>query len=197
MPQPIQFIKSAKELRGCPPPEKPEVALVGRSNAGKSSFINALTKGQIAKVSQQPGKTRLLNFYSIGEHYRLVDMPGYGYASRSGDEVQEWRSMVESYLAVRENLQGLLLIMDIRRSWTSQEQDLVDWVSQRSLPVVVVLNKSDKVGQNDKAKALKALRDRAVGVQKVFVVSAQKKLGVKEVEDFVFKEWIRSPKELL
>ena len=187
----IRFIKSAKDLKGCPAPDLPEVAIAGRSNAGKSSFINALGLSLVAKVSGRPGKTRLLNFFLIGDHYRLVDMPGYGYAARSGAEVESWRQMVESYLALRGSLQGLVLIMDIRRQWTAQEQELVDWVSQRSMPVVVVLNKADKVGNNEKAKALRDLKAKAVGVSQVFVVSASKRLGVTEVEEFVFKNWIK------
>src|SRR4051812_11511852 len=122
----LQFLKSATKLSEFPRDERPEIAMVGRSNAGKSSVINTLAGGRLAKVSSTPGKTRLLNFFEHKEGYRVVDMPGYGFAVRSGDEVFSWRKMIESYLLERENLMGLMLIMDIRREWTDDEQMLMD-----------------------------------------------------------------------
>src|SRR6478752_7250400 len=112
MPKTIQFIKSAVLPKDYPIHKMAEVAIAGRSNAGKSSFINALTRDKVAKVSSTPGKTRLLNFFNMADSYVLVDMPGYGFASRSNSEVLEWHEMIETYLMSRENLVGLILVMD-------------------------------------------------------------------------------------
>jgi len=122
MPKTIQFIKSAVLAKDYPNHNMAEVAIAGRSNAGKSSFINGLAKSKIAKVSSTPGKTRLLNFFNMEDSYVLTDMPGYGFAARSGNELREWQQMIETYLTTRENLKGLILVMDIRRSWTNDEE---------------------------------------------------------------------------
>lgn len=97
----IDFLRSGVNGKDFPSPDMPEVALVGRSNAGKSSFLNALAKRKVARVSSAPGKTRLLNFFSAGDHYRLVDMPGYGFAARSANEIKSWQQMIERYLEER------------------------------------------------------------------------------------------------
>ena len=188
----IKFVKSATEERGYPQSKRPEVAIVGRSNAGKSSFINALasTRQPVAKVSSTPGKTTLLNFFNVEEHYTLVDMPGYGFAARSGDQRRDWRPMVEEYLLKRENLVGLLLIMDIRRDWSQDEQSMLDWVAQRELPLMVILNKMDKEKKNAQVKRAREVAAMA-GIDSVFLTSAFKGHGVDEVEDFYFEKWVK------
>ncbi len=185
----IQFLKSAKELEDCPEENRPEVALMGRSNAGKSSFLNALTDQNIAKVSQVPGKTRLLNFFDVGEKYRLVDMPGYGYASRGGDERVSWGQMVENFVRGRDNLVGALLIMDIRRDWSDDEKVIAQWVFDRHLPISVVLNKGDKCSRSELSKR-QAYFSKTLKDIPYFVVSATKKTGIKSVEAAMFKNWI-------
>jgi len=173
-----------------PPLKKLEIAITGRSNAGKSSFINALTNNKIAKVSSTPGKTRLLNFFDVGDHYTLVDMPGYGFASRSGSEVVEWKTMIESYFLQRSTLRGLLLVMDIRREWDEEEELLLQFAGQIGFPVAVILTKSDKVGRGEMLKAQKQIKADAQ-TDHVFVVSSLKKTGTEAVEEFIFENWIK------
>ena len=186
----IQFVKSAAKPEQFPETSLPEIAIVGRSNAGKSSFINALYNTRIAKVSGTPGKTTLLNFFNVGKGtYQIVDMPGYGYAARSASEVKSWRPMVESYFSLRASLVGMILVMDIRRDWTAQEQDLVDWVAQRGLDTLVVLSKADKLTRNHQFQA-KAKIMKSSGLKSVFCISSSKKIGLKEVEEFFFEQWI-------
>ena len=127
-----------------------EVAFAGRSNAGKSSLINVWANQKIAKVSQSPGKTRLLNFFSMGTSYIIVDMPGYGYASRGGDELKTWRKMVEGYLSQRPQLAGLVLVMDMARDWQDDEEILAQYVMKHDIPVLVALTKSDKFSKNER-----------------------------------------------
>jgi GTP-binding protein len=185
----MKFIKSAVHPPDFPPEDRWEVAISGRSNSGKSTFINALAGQKIAKVSQVAGKTRLLNFFDVGEFYRLVDMPGYGYASRSGSEISDWGKMIEIYLSDRPNLAGALLIMDIRRDWTPEEQSFLNFFSALQKPVLVMLNKIDQLKKSDIPKRHKILTSQSG--QQCFVISAERKIGVKEVEDFFFHHWIK------
>lgn len=188
---PIQFLTSAKEPEFFPPADRPELALVGRSNAGKSSFINALNpqRGAVAKVSASPGKTRLLNFFEAGKLYRLVDMPGYGFASRSRTEQNTWEQMVVNYIESRVNLIGLLLIMDIRRNWEEDEENICQWMRHRGLPVALVLNKCDKVSSNEARQRIREFKGHDVTL--VFAVSSLTRQGCDELEDTIFKTWIK------
>ncbi len=189
----MTFLTSAVNLQGCPADQILEVAIVGRSNAGKSSLINALAGARIAQVSSTPGKTRLLNFYQ-GPTYRLVDMPGYGFAARSGDEVRKWRDMIEPYLAARGNLVGLLLVMDVRRDWSDDEENLVAWMRPRALPTLVVLTKADKLSRSAALNRVREIKKQS-GLEHVMLASSLKKTGLVELENFVFENWIKPEME--
>ncbi|MBV2167936.1 MAG: ribosome biogenesis GTP-binding protein YihA/YsxC [Bdellovibrio sp.] len=191
MPKTIQFIKSAVLAKDYPLNKLAEVAIAGRSNAGKSSFINALAKGKVAKVSSTPGKTRLLNFFNMEDSYVLVDMPGYGFAARSGDEMTEWHQMIETYLMTRENLVGLILVMDIRRSWTPDEELLKKFSDQRGFPLAVVLTKADKMSRSQMLQAVAKIK-KTSGLSAVFPVSSMKKEGQDEVEEYVYENWVKA-----
>lgn len=190
----LQFIKSAAGTGDYPIADRPEVAIVGRSNAGKSSFLNALAGKKVAKVSQTPGKTRLLNFFNAGEHYRWVDMPGYGFAARGHRELIYWQNLVEEYLLGREVLRGLVLVMDVRRDWQKEEAQLVDWWTQRNLPFAVLLNKSDKLSRSQMLNKKNALAGRLKNTS-VFAISALKRQDVQGVEEFVFRNWIQTEEQ--
>ena len=183
------FIKSVEKLSSFPRDTVQEIALVGRSNAGKSSFVNTLSRERLAKVSQKPGKTRLLNlFYNKKDNYRLVDMPGYGWSSRSAEEMETWTQMVEDFLHFRPNLCGLLLIMDIRRDWASEEQMLLDLVLSREMHFGVILSKSDKLSKS----AVKIKIDDIKQVVKEFpvvAVSNLKKTGAEDIEKLMWS-WV-------
>jgi GTP-binding protein len=185
----MKYLKSAVLPADYPDTKRPEVAVAGRSNAGKSSFLNALAKSKVAHVSQSPGKTRLLSFFDFGAHYRFVDMPGYGFASRSGDEIREWTKMIETYLSTRGTLKGLVLVMDIRRDWDEDEELLKRFCGQINLPMCVVLTKSDKCNSKEKRELHQKIQKQSQ-LSDVYVISSQTNVGLKEVEDFIFKEWI-------
>lgn len=190
----ISFLKSAVLPKDFPVHKKKEVAFIGRSNAGKSSLINNLAKNQkLAKVSQTPGKTRLLNFFDF-PNYVLVDMPGYGYASRSGDEVADWRPMIEGYLKKRANLVGLVLVMDVRRDWSADEKALVKFAQLYNLPVLVALTKIDKVKKSEQAKLLSEMKKEA-RVENLFLISNTDKKGFEVLEEYIFREWIQKEDE--
>lgn len=186
----MTFIKSAVKMKDFPAGNTKEVAIVGRSNAGKSSLINVWANEKVAKVSQTPGKTRLLNFFSMGNSYSIVDMPGYGFASRGGDELKTWRKMIEGYLSQRPQLAGLVLLMDMARDWQVDEESLAQFAMRNDLPVLVALTKADKFSKNDIAKAIERIKKQS-RLEDVFAVSAQTRLGCDELEEFIFRNWIK------
>ena len=156
------FVISAAKPDQFPAPTLPEVAVVGRSNVGKSSLINALTgNAGLARTSRTPGRTRLVNWFDVNGTFMLVDLPGYGYAEVSRDMRESWRPLIESYLSDRKTLTGVLLLIDVRRGPQDEELDFVPWLEAKEIPIVVALTKSDKLAKNKKmlevAKAKKAL----------------------------------------
>ncbi|MCB0390540.1 MAG: YihA family ribosome biogenesis GTP-binding protein [Bdellovibrionales bacterium] len=192
----VKFVKSAVKKEDYPLDKRAEVAIVGRSNAGKSSLINALAKKEVAKVSQKPGKTSTLNFFLCNDEFYLVDMPGYGFAKRSNKEKKMWQEMIEGYLSNRKNLKGLLLIMDIRRKWSQEEQLLVEWVGQYGRPVCVILNKADKVKQGERVKAQRLVAKNEF-VRMVFCTSTLSQKGLDKMSDFLIQNWVKDGEELL
>jgi GTP-binding protein len=188
-----KFVKSAVETKDFPDETRPEVALVGRSNAGKSTLLNAMCGGhKVAKVSGTPGKTRLVNFFDVGDKYRLVDLPGYGYAARDRAERSQWAVMVENFFQERANLIGFILVCDIRREWTPDEQVLLDMAHERGLECLCVLTKLDKLSRQDSLKLHKKWLETSGQDEGFFKpVSALNNDGVRELEEGIFKAWIK------
>ena len=143
--QQARFLISAAKVDQCPPDEGYEVAFAGRSNAGKSSALNTLTHASLARTSKTPGRTQLLNFFTLDEERRLVDLPGYGYAKVPIPLKQHWQRHLEAYLGSRESLVGLVLMMDIRHPLTDFDRLMLDWAQVSRLPVHVLLTKADKL----------------------------------------------------
>lgn len=145
------FVISAAAPSDFPPPTLPEIAVVGRSNVGKSSLINALTGHDgLARTSRTPGRTRLINWFQIEAQptFHLVDLPGFGYAAVDSKTRASWKPLIETYLSSRETLAGVLLLVDIRRGAEDEELDFVPWLAQRETPIVVALTKADKLPKN-------------------------------------------------
>lgn len=186
----IEFVKSAKSPKDFPEGKLKEVAVLGRSNAGKSSLINLLARSnKVALVSNKPGKTRLLNFFTYQNKFLLVDMPGYGFSSRSGDEQASWQEMIESYLFNREQLEGLVLVMDIRREWEEEEEMVKGWASREGFGLMVVLTKADKLSRSAAMNRLQVIQ-KSAALEGVFAVSVLKKEGHEAVESYIFNQWI-------
>lgn len=156
-----RFIASAHEVHELPPDNGAEVAFSGRSNAGKSSAINAITqRKKLAFVSKTPGRTQTINFFDCGHNRRLVDLPGYGYAKVSKTERAHWGMLLNAYVTSRESLKGLVIIVDSRHPMTPLDEQLLVWHAPSNQPVLVLLTKSDKLGRQEQIAALRAASAR-------------------------------------
>lgn len=188
-----EFIAGARVPSRFPPDLGREVAFAGRSNAGKSSVLNALTGRQaLARTSKQPGRTREVNFFRLTEDRRLVDLPGYGFARVPAAIQRQWELTLRRYLAERASLAGLVVVMDIRHAFRDLDLHLLEWAEAARLPVHLLLTKADKLGRGRQNEALRAARGRcgemASGVS-VQLFSAPKKLGVDALRERV-AQWL-------
>ena len=187
--QNVRFLTSANKVSQLPADDGAEVAVAGRSNAGKSSAINAITQRKgLARTSKTPGATRLINFFELEAGRRLVDLPGYGYAKVSGNHARALGQLLESYFAKRETLQGTIIVMDIRHPLTEHDQEMLDLASSRGRPVHILLTKSDKLGRGAGGNALQAVRRKlptdGVSVQLFSALSGD---GVQEARGMLEK----------
>ena len=154
-----QFLTSAAKLHQCPPDEGWEVAFAGRSNAGKSSAINSLTNNQkLAKTSKTPGRTQLINFFELSPAQRLVDLPGYGFAKVPVAVKKEWTRQLENYLAKRQCLRGMILLMDVRHPLQPFDEQMLNWALAAHMPVHILLTKADKLKKGPANNSLLAVR---------------------------------------
>ncbi len=183
-----EFIGSAVDPKQYPDTSLPEIAFAGRSNVGKSSLINLLmNRKNLAKVSSTPGKTRTVNFFDINGSFRIVDLPGYGYAKLSKAETERWGKMMESYLSCRENLIKVFQLVDIRHEPTAQDVQMYEWLKYYGLSGVVIATKSDKVSRNEMNRN-RGVISRKLGLEagdRIIPVSALKRSGTDDVLDLI------------
>lgn len=163
-----------------PPDELYEIAFAGRSNVGKSSLLNLLTnRKKLARVSQSPGKTRTINFYEINDSFRIVDLPGYGYAKVSKSVSESWGKMMERYFETRQGLLKVIQLVDIRHEPSKQDVQMYDYLKHYDLDGIVVATKADKISRNQYQKSEKVIR-QTLGMKpedKVIPISSLKKTG--------------------
>lgn len=172
-----QFIKSLTDLRDCPMPRLTEIAVVGRSNVGKSSLINVLfNQRHLAKTSSTPGKTRLINYFQIENQYYLVDLPGYGYAKAPRSESDKWKIMIERYLKNSPALRFVFQLVDIRHGIMKSDRLMVDWLDAFGINYAFVLTKSDKLSKNELSKQIRKIALEA-GARKIFPFSSKNRQG--------------------
>jgi GTP-binding protein len=189
-----RFVASAHEPSELPPDIGAEVAFAGRSNAGKSSAINALTRRKkLAFVSKTPGRTQTINFFDCDGNRRLVDLPGYGYASVSKKEREHWGMLISTYLTERASLKGLVMIVDSRHPVTPLDEQLLGWYMPTNQPVLVLLTKSDKLTRQESMKSLReaeALLASRYPNATAQLFSAVEGTGVKSAQGVV-SGWLR------
>ena len=191
-----KFLTTAPELHFLPPLEVPEIAFVGRSNAGKSTCINTLTQQkQLAFASRKPGRTQSINLFTLGKQgvtdAVLADLPGYGYAAVPKADKARWQQVMANYLVTRENLKGIVLMCDPRHGLTELDEILLDVIRPRvveGLKFLVVLTKADKLNKNEQTKALSIMKLQAGGGE-VRLFSAPKRIGIDEVSMLLW-DWV-------
>ncbi len=179
----------AVKPRQYPPENLPEIAFAGRSNVGKSSLLNNLTgRKKLAHVSGNPGKTRTINFYKINDNFRIVDLPGYGYAKLSKSMTEGWAEMMEAYISGRKNLRKVVQLVDIRHEPSKLDIQMYDYLRYYGLDGIVVATKADKISSNQKQKSLNIIR-KTLNMNKddvIIPISSLKKTGtenlIKEIE---------------
>jgi GTP-binding protein len=182
-----QYLTSAAKYSQCPEDEGAEVAFAGRSNAGKSSAINTLTRNKkMAKTSKTPGRTQLINFFALNEDQRIVDLPGYGFAKVPMKMKNEWQRHIDEYLQKRQSLKGLVLLMDIRHPLQPFDLMILDWGRQSEMPIRVLLTKADKLKRGAAKNALfavrKSIKDEGYNAT-VQLFSSLQKDGIKELQE--------------
>ena len=186
--KPCHFIAGAANVSSLPPITHPEIAFMGRSNVGKSSLINALI-GQkfLVKTSKNPGHTKQLNFFLLGEKLMLVDMPGYGFAKVSKEKKGEWDTLIRSYLAGRPNLKRACLLIDSRRGVMKPDEEYMDLLDDAAVSFQIILTKIDDLGDKALSALLKSLektiQSHPAAHPLAIATSAEKKLGLEELQE--------------
>ena len=190
-----QFLLGAAEPNQFPNDNLVEIAFAGRSNVGKSSAINAITnRRKLARTSKVPGRTQQINFFSMGENARLVDLPGYGFAQVPLSVKKKWQKTIHTYLAERQNLVVLVLLMDIRHPLTELDWQMIHWAKDSNLPTQVLLTKADKLKRGKVASTILKVEKELRTVSGLFEVeafSSQNYLGVEAMRQQL-SEWVSS-----
>ncbi|MGA1597664.1 MAG: ribosome biogenesis GTP-binding protein YihA/YsxC [bacterium] len=187
------LVLSAASVRQFPPEDLPEVAFAGKSNVGKSTMINSLLNRKgLVKTSSTPGKTQLINFFLINQRFHCVDLPGYGYAKVPAAVKAGWRALIESYLSERNQLQGVVLIVDSRHGPTRDDLQLKDWLDYHQRPVLVVANKVDKLKRNEVNKQLRSIQQALNLPELPLQHSSLAKIGRPEIWK-ALGFWLREP----
>jgi GTP-binding protein len=178
-----KFLTSVADSRKMLVDEKKQIAFVGRSNVGKSSLINMLLKnGKLAKTSSTPGRTRLINYFQANDDVYFVDLPGYGYAKASKQEVDGWQSMIEPYLIENEQLKCVCMLVDSRYEPTEQDKQMLKFLNYYQIPFIIIATKCDKFGKSQiKPQMMKIANFLGVGKDNVFASSSEKYIGRNEI----------------
>lgn len=194
----VEFLVSAGITGGVPPPDVPELAFAGRSNVGKSSAINALAnRKRLAFVSKTPGRTQTINFFTLAGGGRLVDLPGYGYARVPHEVREQWNDLVGGYLATRQALAGITVLMDARHPFTRHDEHLLQWLRPAGRKLLVLLSKSDKLSRRERESVLREAQARLGASDpnaRVLLFSSHSGEGVEQARALL-DEWLRAARE--
>lgn len=181
-----RFLTSAAQLEQLPAPDRPEFALAGRSNAGKSSALNAMcNQNRLARTSKTPGRTQQLVYFEVAKDKYLVDLPGYGYAKVPAELRAHWQQFINSYFQTREALKGLVVVMDVRHPLREFDQSMLDFARARSLPAHCLLTKADKLSRGAASGTLQTVKRDLGDIASVQLFSAETRQGIDEARAVV------------
>jgi len=185
-----EFIKSSVLLSQCPPDNKPEYAMIGRSNVGKSSLINMITNhSKLAQTSSKPGKTQTINHFNINDQWYLVDLPGYGWAKVSENKKDEWKKMINTYLKERQNLMCVCVLIDSRLPPQEKDFYFIKWLGMNEIPFVLIFTKIDKQStlktEQNIALFKKSLLELFEEFPEHFITSSEKGIGKENILNFI------------
>ena len=179
--QTATFLSSAPSLSKCPPDEGIEIAFAGRSNAGKSSALNSLADNKkLARISKTPGRTTEINFFEVEDGFKLLDLPGYGFAKSGRSRRKNWGPLLEEYFKNRQGLKAVLIFMDIRHPLKPIDLEMIKLCESFDIDYVVVLTKSDKVSKNISAKTIQQVSE-AINAKEILIISSLKKIGFEKL----------------
>lgn len=186
-----KYVISNSDAAKCPDISTPEYAFIGRSNVGKSSLINMLTRNRnLAKTSQKPGKTLLINHFSVNDgKWWIVDLPGYGYAARSKEQRKDFRTMIDRYILERKQLTCLFVLIDIRHEPQKIDMEFLSWLGENQVPFAIIFTKADKLGPVAAMKNMESYKKQLLQyweeLPPVFLTSSEKGIGREEILNFI------------
>lgn len=186
----VEFVMSNSDVKKCPKPDRPEYAFIGRSNVGKSSLINSLMqRKKLAKTSSTPGKTQLINHFSVNENWYLVDLPGYGFAKVSKAQKQKFERMISDYILGRENLVSVFVLVDSRHTPQQIDLEFMEWLGVSGIPFSIVFTKMDKLKRSEVDAKLSKYQNKMLDtweeLPQMFETSAEKNLGREELLHYI------------
>ncbi|MBS1548680.1 MAG: YihA family ribosome biogenesis GTP-binding protein [Bacteroidetes bacterium] len=186
----VEFVKSSEKWQSCPEPNRPEYAFIGRSNVGKSSLINAMmNRKDLAKTSQTPGKTQLINHFIVNDEWFLTDLPGYGYAKVSKSQRKDFEKLITNYILNRKNLVNLFVLVDSRHSPQKIDLEFMEWCGESGVPFSIVFTKSDKLKPGAITKNVEAYQNELLKsweeLPPCFITSAEKKVGGDQILEMI------------
>lgn len=184
------FVKSSSKWQECPEPNIAEYAFIGRSNVGKSSLINAMmNKKDLAKTSQTPGKTQLINHFLVNEEWYLTDLPGYGYAKVSKSQRKDFEKLITNYILNRKNLVNLFILVDIRHTPQKIDLEFMEWCAESGIPFSIIFTKADKLKPNAITQNVKTYQQKLLEtweeLPELYITSAERKEGGENILNFI------------
>lgn len=184
----MKYKTSAFNIQGLLETDKKQIVLVGKSNVGKSSFINALAnQKQLAKVGSNPGKTKSINYYDVNDELYLVDLPGYGYSNMTKKEKENTSKLINYYIENNENISHIFFLVDIRHKPTENDRIMYDWLLSKSIPFTIIATKADKIGPVKREENISVIRKTLFAKEDIIPFSSEKKLNVELIEKIIQK----------